>query len=281
MAPRIIPSRLLTVTALLVSPSYQASGSLRSERPMRDRKVRTFHDNSDKTMTETVIGYAEDSSGEFHVMDVAHLEYPYGNNSYVEFTVLADEAALESSDNAQIEGLLMAMDTGEENPTRSVVSEMFEKYEKNFVDKDEMFCTRQATSEVWTVGGTCQLSIRYTIYLSKANLNQPFKLRALKAELATNSKQCEWIVKPKFNANKFNELLSRSKSAIPRGRDTSAATCSRQVEYYSNYVSPPGGNAIPDTWPYTVKSSSYPLTTGQQAINVFHWLSDGSMQFEH
>ncbi|KAF4690958.1 hypothetical protein FOZ62_003093, partial [Perkinsus olseni] len=203
------------------------------------------------------------------------------NNSYVEFTVLADEAALESSDNSQIEGLLKAMDTGEDNPTSSVVSEMFEKYDNNFVDKDEMFCTRQATSEVWTIGGTCQLSIRYTIYLSKANINQPFKLGALKAELATNSKQCEWIVKPKFNANKFNELLSRSKSAIPRGRDTSAATCSRQVEYYSNYVSPPGGNAIPDTWPYTVKSSSYPLTTGQQAINVFHWLSDGSMQFEH
>ncbi|KAF4751137.1 hypothetical protein FOZ63_022668, partial [Perkinsus olseni] len=101
------------------------------------------------------------------------------NNSYVEFTVLADEAASESSDNPQIEGLLKAMDTGEDNPTSSVVSEMLEK-----LNGGELGMSANGSL-------ASQLSIHYTIYLSKANINQPFKLGALKAELATNSKQCE------------------------------------------------------------------------------------------
>ncbi|KAF4706193.1 hypothetical protein FOZ62_017217 [Perkinsus olseni] len=286
MARQIVLLHLVTVSASIASSSYQAAIHPRSASvDVPSRLNMTFYDV--KTRSETVIGYLERSGDErLRVIDVAHVEYPDGTNNFVEFVALFDEEALEEFRGFNMERF-SKKEQSAERPLSSLKGHLMRSFGsmilKEYGRKSTTDSERYAGGRVLITADN--VTINCALYLSRPGVNRAFRLSAVRAELAANDDRHRRLVKPKLQVDRLNELLSNADEVLPRRvycfrRECRLKTRARQLEAYSNYISPPGGKITPDIWPLTYNSSTQYDMFGLHIINIFHWLTNGTMKYK-
>ncbi|KAF4704269.1 hypothetical protein FOZ63_000518, partial [Perkinsus olseni] len=226
-------SRFLTLAALSTPLSHPAAVRLRSVTPDAPTRTATVFTDEKATMSRTVVGIIDEPGKEkTRLVDVTHVEYPKGHNGYVRFSMVADEDVLKDynylPNNKSVEKI-------PQSTPPSLKTQLMHSFGWGLLLKYAEHFQRGAANR------------------DLPSVDQSFKLTALKAELVTNIEEEWWVVKPKFNADKLRELLSHSEQVTPESAESSPEStteiAARQLEAYSNYISPPGDNATVDTWP--------------------------------
>ncbi|KAF4662698.1 hypothetical protein FOL46_005186 [Perkinsus olseni] len=245
------------------------------------------------SVLQTVIGYRKTPGVEkFEVTDVTHLEFnPAWEKPGYKYVILADEDVL-------IKNFVNVMRGPRKNITTqtppSLKRQLMYRFGRDIWGEFNENNHRSAGMLVcglYTLfrerqRGRPKRTIRYSIFLTRLKPHEAFRFTALRVALYVHNDTNWWMgtVKPKFNADRLEELLSRSEIAKPDGvdvvRDSKIKTCTKQILAYSNFISPPGSNIPVDTWPAAYEeaessSEQYP----PHIINIFHWLTNGTTKY--
>ncbi|KAF4694288.1 hypothetical protein FOZ60_008441 [Perkinsus olseni] len=256
------------------------------------------------SFSQTVIGFIEQpEDGQLRVIDVSHVEYP-GNKSIL-FTAIFDEEALEAFNDFGTKP-----SPGEPRVPRSqLFRELRRDYKslkrhlmRSFGLRSFYECrsilvpdlgAQTSTSELLAGVGagswTNSTSLRVTFYLNRPNIDGAFRLTAFEGEIATIEDRYNRIVKPKLSVRRLYDLLSNAREAAPepvrwwwwwQPRENSMKTLVRQLAVYYSYVSEARGSTTLDIWPEEFTSSTLKVDEGYDRIDLFHWLTDGTMKYK-
>ncbi|KAF4696579.1 hypothetical protein FOZ62_027689, partial [Perkinsus olseni] len=238
----------LTVIVSIAPSSYQAAIAPEGVNPdVSSRLNMTFYDPD--THSETVIGYVEQAESEpLRITDVAHVEYSTGEYTWVEFTVLADEDLLRKCDSL-LKHRVSKKIKARTPPSlrvqgaRRFGSEILRECEELFHDNGNALYgwSQVILRDTWDA--------EYKIFWSRKEANQPLKLTALRVLLDPEGRRSCLSIKPKFSVYRLHELLTRSEAVAHLPNEYKWGLSNRQLQSYSDYISPPGSNVSFDTWP--------------------------------
>ncbi|KAF4687540.1 hypothetical protein FOZ60_003811 [Perkinsus olseni] len=259
------------------SSSYQSASNSRNVSPdVPSRLNMTFYDH--ETRTETVIGYLDlPGSEKLVVTDVAHVEYNKGEDGCLEYTVVADEDVLRKY-SALLGSESLTKITAKTPP--SLRAQAMRKFGSQILGEYEKASSRDGTglrTSATNVRDAKDWSAHYRIFLSRPEADKAWRLTALKARLtAADRRDCSFV-KPKFSVDRLQELLTRSVQILPQTSKHEWMLPYRQLQAYSDYISPPGSSrSETDVWPGTL-SEVLSLTCAPlfeiPIPNTVHWLT--------
>ncbi|KAF4668636.1 hypothetical protein FOZ61_006102 [Perkinsus olseni] len=207
----------------------------------------------------------------------------------LKFAFIADEYELRAFDNPFIKEIARTADGTTVSPPplkahllRELGSEVLEGYIDKFNHNRVLYCKLGAFSRGWNLPKFAEVRLMFLAdfeaHLSRKSSNDPFVLKAMKAEILEQDPGAGWPANPKLYGNRLRELLSGSRRAIPLIGEKAEDTCRRQLQFYSEYISPPAPGIHPDTWPLLKRMHPRSMGTPQHVKNIFNWLTNGTMK---
>ncbi|KAF4702913.1 hypothetical protein FOZ63_018459 [Perkinsus olseni] len=242
MARQVPLLHLVALTASLASSSHPSNPrNVNAEVPSREN--RTFYDP--ETRSEAVIGYLVRPGFGDLVTDVAHVEYKTGErNCSVEYSIVFDKDMLREY-SLLLEGKTLKTIKAKTPPSLQLQRALYEAF------------------------------------LDRPGVDEPWKLAALRARLETDDRKNCSLIKPRFNMDRLQELLTRSEKIMPSTIREKWSVHWIQLRAYSNYISPLNGSIPIDMWPAPSDDLRLTITLAALSVpvvNIIHWVTMGTLK---